>query len=142
MIAVPALDAPVFICVALPAAAAVALVAEEFAVVDPDPVEEPVDGDRMPRSRGAIKRANRSAVVVPVSRMVLIRVPFVTWVVRTCEPTFLSLASPRDTRTPAATAAPTIETVIQSFARRVITILDSKVGGRTSVSRPPGVGQP
>lgn len=84
LIAVPALDAPVFICVALPAAAAVALAAVELAAaVELDDPEELVEGARMPRSRGAINMANRSAVVVPVRRIVLMRVPLVTRVVRT-----------------------------------------------------------
>jgi hypothetical protein len=83
LIALPALDAPVFICAALPAAAAVALAAAGLAAVEVDDPDAFVEGLRMPRSRGAINMANRSAEVVPVRRIVLIRVPLVTRVVRT-----------------------------------------------------------
>lgn len=83
LMAVPALDAPVFICAALPAAAVAFAAVPPAAVVELDDPEELVLGARMPRSRGAINIANRSALVVPVRRMVLTRVPFVTRVVRT-----------------------------------------------------------
>ena len=92
LIADPALDAPVFICVALPTAG----VAAFAPAVDPDPVEAPpgelVVGVRVPRSRGAISMAKRSAVVVPVRRIVLARDPRDTRVVRIWKPGLLSFA--------------------------------------------------
>lgn len=83
------------------------------------PPGEAVVGVRVPRSRGAISIAKRSAVVVPVRRMVLASAPLPTRVVRIWTPGLLSLASLRSAKSPTARAPPR-ETAIQNFAHLLI----------------------
>ena len=119
LIADPALDAPVFIWVALPAAGVAVFATVTDAELGDAPVGEAVVGVRVPRSRGAINIAKRSAVVVPVRRMVLTSTPLATRVVRIWTPGLLSLASLRDAKSPTARAPPR-ETAIQNFAHLLI----------------------